>query len=52
MVNVQKDELIKTRNERINSLLFPLETVLDDSIGCAIWFASRADGTIFEDKNR
>ena len=51
MVNVQKHELIKTRNERINSLLFPLETVLDDSIGCAIWFASKADGTIFEDKN-
>lgn len=27
-------------------LIYPLDTVLDDSIGCAIWFASRGEGFI------
>ena len=51
MVNVEKSELIKKRNEHIKNLLFPLDTVLDDSIGCAIWFAARGEGILFESDN-
>ena len=51
MVNVEKSELIKKRNEHIKSLLFPLDTVLDDSIGCAIWFAARGEGILLESDN-
>ena len=36
-VDVSKEELVKSRVERIQHLLHPLATVLDDSIGCAIW---------------
>merc|ERR1712080_728121 len=43
-VNVPKEELVKSRSERIQHLLHPLATVLDDSIGCAIWFAAREAG--------
>jgi len=39
-VNVSKEELVEARVERIQHLLHPLVTVLDDSIGCAIWFAA------------
>ncbi len=28
-------------------MLYPHHTVLDDSIGCALWFASRGKGLIF-----
>lgn len=41
--------LINSRLERervIKHLLFPHVTVLDDSIGCALWFASRGVGHI------
>ena len=34
------------RRERIRHLLKPLDTVLDDSIGCAIWFAAEGQGHI------
>ena len=51
MVNVDKSELIKNRNEHIKNLLFPLDTVLDDSIGCAIWFAARGEGILLESRN-
>jgi len=43
-VNVSREELVKSRLERIQHLLHPLSTVLDDSIGCAIWFAAREAG--------
>lgn len=26
--------------------MYPLETVLDDSIGCAVWFAARGEGVL------
>jgi len=45
-VDVSKDELQKTRRDRIKDLLHPLDTVLDDSIGCAIWFAARGEGMV------
>ena len=43
-VNVTLEELQALRVERIKSLLHPLNTVLDDSIGCAVWLAARGRG--------
>ena len=48
LVNVTKTELQEMRQSRIRDLIFPLESVLDDSIACAIWFASRGQGLIQE----
>ncbi|KAF2361916.1 Asparagine synthase [Trinorchestia longiramus] len=45
-VDVSKEELSQHRAGRISSLLKPLNTVLDDSIGCALWFAGRARGVV------
>ncbi|NWV12123.1 ASND1 protein, partial [Ptilonorhynchus violaceus] len=45
-INVTLEELIKMRKKCIKHLIYPLDTVLDDSIGCAIWFASRGEGFI------
>ena len=46
LIDVTKEELVRERSSRIRDLLYPLETVLDDSIGCAVWFAARARGKI------
>ena len=35
-----------SRSDYITHLVYPLETVLDDSIGCALWFAARGEGTL------
>ena len=40
LIDPSKEELTKWRSKRIKQLIFPLETVLDDSIGCSMWFAS------------
>ncbi|NXI41379.1 ASND1 protein, partial [Galbula dea] len=45
-INVTREELKQMRQQCINHLIYPLDTVLDDSIGCAIWFASRGEGFI------
>ncbi|NWW46968.1 ASND1 protein, partial [Pedionomus torquatus] len=45
-INVMPEELKKMRQQCIKHLINPLDTVLDDSIGCAIWFASRGEGFI------
>ena len=37
---MSKEELAQQRIERIQHLLHPLDTVLDDSIGCAIWLVN------------
>lgn len=47
-INVTPEELKTLRGERITHLVWPLDTVLDDSIGCAVWFASRGSGVIME----
>lgn len=44
-VNVTIEELRNARNA-IVPLLVPANTVLDDSIGCALWFASRGSGFV------
>lgn len=43
-VNVTLDELRTERERHIKHLIYPHQTVLDDSIGCALWFASRGQG--------
>lgn len=45
-INVTQEELARERRERIQRLIYPLSTVLDDSIGCALWFAARGKGTL------
>lgn len=51
-INVTQEELQKMREERICYLVYPLDTVLDDSIGCAVWFAARGTGIIMEDSDQ
>lgn len=48
-INVTQEELQRMRGEHVCHLVSPLETVLDDSIGCAVWFAARGTGFIMED---
>ncbi|CAJ1078694.1 asparagine synthetase domain-containing protein 1 [Xyrichtys novacula] len=48
-INVTQEELQEMRQERVCHLVHPLDTVLDDSIGCAVWFAARGKGVITED---
>ena len=50
-VNVSVEELIKMRASNIASLICPASTVLDDSIGCAQWFAARGEGYITNELN-
>ncbi|KGL82785.1 Asparagine synthetase domain-containing protein 1, partial [Tinamus guttatus] len=45
-INVTVEELKRMRQQRISHLIYPLDTVLDDSIGCAVWFASRGEGFV------
>ncbi|XP_069692808.1 asparagine synthetase domain-containing protein CG17486 isoform X2 [Periplaneta americana] len=43
-INITQDELKRERKRIISDLIHPLNTVLDDSLGCALWFASRGKG--------
>ncbi|KAA0715533.1 Asparagine synthetase domain-containing protein 1 [Triplophysa tibetana] len=45
-INVTQEELQDMRQKRICHLVHPLDTVLDDSLGCALWFAARGHGLI------
>ncbi|XP_068602442.1 asparagine synthetase domain-containing protein 1 [Brachionichthys hirsutus] len=45
-INVTREELQRGREERVRHLLQPLDTVLDDSIGCAVWFAAGGAGFV------
>ncbi|CAO2616252.1 Asparagine synthetase domain-containing protein 1 [Lemmus lemmus] len=45
-INVSLEELQRLRRARICHLVQPLDTVLDDSIGCAVWFAARGIGCL------
>ncbi|XP_023278955.1 asparagine synthetase domain-containing protein 1 [Seriola lalandi dorsalis] len=51
-INVTQEELHEMRQGRICHLVHPLDTVLDDSIGCAVWFAARGTGFIMEDNDQ
>ncbi|XP_028992682.1 asparagine synthetase domain-containing protein 1 [Betta splendens] len=50
-INVTQEELQELRHEHICHLVHPLDTVLDDSIGCAVWFAARGTGVIRQDNS-
>lgn len=41
--------IIIFREQHISELLYPCCSVLDDSIGCALWFASRGKGYVSVD---
>ncbi|XP_076858460.1 asparagine synthetase domain-containing protein 1 isoform X2 [Brachyhypopomus gauderio] len=45
-INITREELKEMREKRICQLVQPLDTVLDDSIGCAVWFAARGEGIV------
>ncbi|KAF4086578.1 hypothetical protein AMELA_G00085130 [Ameiurus melas] len=47
-INVTQEELREMRGKNIRHLVHPLDTVLDDSIGCAVWFAARGAGFVSE----
>ncbi|XP_048050320.1 asparagine synthetase domain-containing protein 1 [Megalobrama amblycephala] len=47
-INITQEELQEMRQKRIRHLVHPLDTVLDDSLGCAVWFAARGTGIINE----
>ena len=41
-----KNHFIFLRSRHVSHLVSPLNTVLDDSIGCALWFAARGAGRL------
>lgn len=45
--NITQMELQLYRSSRVCDLLHPLCTILDESLGCAMWFASRAKGVLY-----
>ncbi|CAG7786509.1 unnamed protein product [Allacma fusca] len=44
--NVTKSEVQEVREDIVVDLVSPLRSVLDDSIGCCLWFAARGKGNI------
>ncbi|KAF5272546.1 hypothetical protein FQA39_LY07870 [Lamprigera yunnana] len=42
-LNVTEGELKIERENFIADLIYPLNTILDESLGCALWFAARAE---------
>ncbi|ESP05301.1 hypothetical protein LOTGIDRAFT_181114 [Lottia gigantea] len=51
-INVTQKELIQVRSERVRHLVYPSCTVLDDSIGCALWFAAKGHGIVGNGENK
>lgn len=49
-VDIEKEELIHWRRELIRKLLYPSCSVLDDSTGCAFFFASRGVGYLLDEE--
>ncbi|KAG5683841.1 hypothetical protein PVAND_013104 [Polypedilum vanderplanki] len=49
-INVTRLELQENR-EKLRNLIYPLENVLDESLGAALYFASRGKGTLFQTHN-
>ncbi|XP_050670526.1 asparagine synthetase domain-containing protein CG17486 isoform X2 [Leptidea sinapis] len=40
-INVLKEDLVKYQSSRIADLIYPRKTVLDESLGCALWYAAQ-----------
>ncbi|XP_032813164.2 asparagine synthetase domain-containing protein 1 [Petromyzon marinus] len=49
-VDVRADELASARARRIAHLVHPARSVLDDALGCALWFAARGRGELLLDE--
>ncbi|XP_014292257.1 asparagine synthetase domain-containing protein 1 [Halyomorpha halys] len=47
-INISQEELKHERHNHIVYLIYPLSSVLDDSLGCAVWFAARGKGLVNE----
>ncbi|KAL0849495.1 hypothetical protein ABMA28_013772 [Loxostege sticticalis] len=47
-INVPKDELSKYQESIIGDLVYPRQTILDESLGSALWFAAKAKDSIME----
>lgn len=45
-VNVTRNELDEALKSRIPHLVYPLSTVLDESIGSVLWFGARGHGLV------
>ncbi|GAB6018649.1 Asparagine synthetase domain-containing protein 1 [Chamberlinius hualienensis] len=45
-IDIPKTEMEIECNNRIADLIYPLYTVLDKDIGCALWFAARGKGKV------
>lgn len=45
-VNVTRDELEEALRSRIPHLVYPLNTVLDESLGCVLWFGAQGRGKV------
>ncbi|XP_014239570.1 asparagine synthetase domain-containing protein 1 [Cimex lectularius] len=43
-INITLKELQELREKHIRDLIHPLNSILDDSLGCALWFAVRGKG--------
>ena len=48
-IHISKEELETYRSKHIRFLVKPSQTVLDDSIGCAVWFATRGKGLLMQE---
>lgn len=48
-VDVTAEELTDCRERMIKKIIYPLKTVLDDSIGCAMFFAASGKGRLIQD---
>lgn len=41
LIDETKEDVVTQRRERIKTLISPLTSVIDDSLGCCLWFAGR-----------
>ena len=48
-VDVTAEELTDWREKSIKKIIYPLKTVLDDSIGCAMFFAATGKGRLVQE---
>lgn len=49
-MNVTQEILRHHCTSRISNLIYPLRTILDESLGCAVWFASFGKGVTLDNE--
>lgn len=45
-IDVSREELDFVRDSHISKLIYPSDSVLDESLGSALWFAASGKGTV------